>query len=83
MSQCVVSGPLAAELIEGNTLNRQILKLVDEKDMISLDALILLLPQFSWSQIFHAVDGLARRGEIVLRKYRYDYSLFSANHPVS
>ena len=53
-----------------------------KKDMISLDALILLLPQFSWSQIFHAVDGLARRGEIVLRKYRYDYSLFSANHPV-
>ncbi len=82
MSQCVVSGPLTGELVEGKTLTDQILKLVDERDMISLDALILLLPRFSWSQIFHAVDNLARRGKIMLRKHRFDYSLFSINHPM-
>ena len=75
--QAVNSGPLTVELVEGKTLSSQILMLVENKDMISLDALILLLPQFSWSHIFHGVDYLARRGDIVLHKHGYNYTLFS------
>jgi hypothetical protein len=75
--QAVISGPLTVELVEGKTLSSQIVMLVEQKDTISLDALILLLPQFSWSQIFHGVDCLARRGGIVLHKHGYNYTLFS------
>lgn len=76
--QGVISGPLTVALVEGKTLSSQILTLVEQHDMISLDALIYLLPHSSWNQIFHGVDGLARRGEIVLRRHGYKYTLFSS-----
>ena len=74
----VISGPLTVAFVEGKTLSSQILMLVEQHDVISLDALIYLLPDSSWSQIFHGVDGLARRGQIVLRKHGYKYTLFSS-----
>jgi hypothetical protein len=40
-----------------------------------------MLPEYSWNQIFHAVDQLARAGSIVLRRHRYDYTLFSTAYP--
>ena len=58
----------------------EILAQIDEQDVINLDTLIVLLPQYSWSQIFHAVDCLARCGKIVLRRYRFDYTLFSTQY---
>ena len=74
----VISGPLTVAFVEGKTLSSQILMLVEQHDVISLDALIYLLPHSSWSQIFHSVDGLARRGQIVLRQHGYKYTLFSS-----
>jgi hypothetical protein len=63
-----------------DNLEREILAQIEEQDVISLDALVALLPQYSWGQIFHTVDCLARCGKIVLRRHRFDYSLFSIHY---
>ena len=60
-------------------LEQDILQAIEEQEVVSLDALIVLLPQYSWSQIFHAVDGLARCGKVVLRRHHFDYTLFSTH----
>lgn len=61
-------------------LEYEILAQIEEQDVISLDALIALLPQYSWGQIFHMVDCLARCGKIALRRHRFDYTLFSIHY---
>lgn len=58
-------------------LEATILDHLDEQTVISLDSLICLMPQYTWNQIFHAVDQLARCNKIVLRRHRFDYTLFS------
>lgn len=61
-------------------LESVILGHVEEQTVIGLDALVILLPDFSWNQIFHAVDRLARSGEVTLRRHRSDYTLFSIHY---
>lgn len=58
-------------------LDEDIVRHLDEEEVVSLDALVVLMPQYSWNQIFSAVDRLARRGTIVLRRHRFSYTLFS------
>jgi hypothetical protein len=58
-------------------LDGDIVQQLDERSVLGLDELIVLLPHYSWSQIFSAVDRLARRGTIVLRRHRFSYTLFS------
>jgi hypothetical protein len=62
------------------TLEQAILRHIDEQAVIGMDALIILLPDYSWNQIFHAVDRLARCGKITLRRHRSEYTLFSTNY---
>jgi hypothetical protein len=64
-----------------HSLKDHILNRLDEEAVVGLDALIQMLPEYSWNQIFHAVDQLAREGRIVLRRHRYDYTLFSNAYP--
>lgn len=59
-----------------------ILNHLNEQTVISLDSLICLMPQYTWNQIFHAVDQLARCNKVVLRRYRFDYMLFSTHFVV-
>lgn len=61
-------------------LEARILTYLNDETVIGLDALIEMLPEYSWNQIFHAVDQLARLGSIVLRRHRYDYTLFSTSY---
>lgn len=61
-------------------LSEEILQMIDEEAVLSLDGLTLLLPHRSWNRIFHAVDRLARDGRIVLRRHGFDYTLFSAHY---
>ncbi len=61
-------------------LEARILQHLSEESVIGLDALVDMLPEYSWNQIFHAVDQLARLGRITLRRHRYDYTLFSATY---
>ena len=67
----------SAVALSGDHLEQDILAQIEEQDALGLDTLIVLLPRYSWSQIFHAVDSLARGGKIVLRRHRFDYTLFS------
>ena len=67
--------------LTARSLKVHILDRLEEEAVISLDALVQALPDYSWNQIFHAVDQLARDGSIVLRRHRYDYTLFSTAYP--
>jgi hypothetical protein len=69
--------PVRCERPDTDALTATILDHVDEQTVISLDSLISLIPQYTWNQIFHRVDQLARSKKIVLRRHRFDYMLFS------
>ena len=52
--------PVRHERHHTDTLTATILDHLNEQTVISLDSLIYLMPQYTWNQIFHAVDQLAR-----------------------
>ena len=56
-----------------------ILDHLNEQTVISLDTLICLMPQYTWNQIFHSVDQLARCNKLVLRRHQFEYMLFSTH----
>ena len=60
-----------------DALEHDILVHVEDQHIVTLDALIYQMPQYSWSQIFQAVDTLARCGKISLRRKEFGYTLFS------
>jgi hypothetical protein len=68
------------EQAAGACPEQAVLEHLDEQTVISLDSLISLMPQYGWNQIFQAVDGLARRGMIVLRRHGFEYTLFSTHY---
>jgi hypothetical protein len=70
---------LRGEQHHTDTITATILDHLDEQTVISLDSLVCLMPQYTWNQIFQAVDQLARSNKIVLRRHRFDYMLFSTN----
>ena len=83
MSSLLESDPLV-QLVQGerpysDDLTETILDHLNEQTVISLDTLICLMPQYTWNQIFHTVDQLARCNKIVLRRHRFAYTLFSIN----
>ena len=63
-----------------HTLEQTILDRLEEETVVGLDELLEMLPQYTWNQIFHAVDHLARVRRIVLRRHRFEYTLFSLNY---
>jgi hypothetical protein len=63
-----------------NELEHDIIVRVDDQDVVTLDALIDQMPQYSWSQVFQAVDRLARCGKISLRRHGFGYTLFSQHY---
>lgn len=67
--------PIGTESLESVILGH-----LEEQAVIGLDALVILLPDYSWNQIFHAVDRLARCGGITLRRHRSEYTLFSTHY---
>ncbi len=71
--------PVQCERDHTDALTATILDHLNEQTVISLDSLICLMPQYTWNQIFQAVDQLARGNKIVLRRHRFDYMLFSTN----
>ncbi|MCX5723917.1 MAG: hypothetical protein NTX84_05240 [Nitrospirae bacterium] len=58
-------------------LTATILDHLEEQTVITLDSLVCLMPEYSWNQIFHRVDALARCKKVVLRRHRFEYTLFS------
>lgn len=60
-----------------DALSAIILDHLNEQTVITLDSLVCLMPEYSWNQIFHCVDQLARCNKVVLRRHRFAYTLFS------
>jgi hypothetical protein len=71
--------PVRHKRHHADILTETILDHLNEQTVISLDLLISLMPQYSWNQIFHSVDQLARCHKIVLRRHRFEYLLFSTH----
>ena len=71
--------PVRYEHDQINAPTAAVLDHLNEQTVISLDSLICLMPQYTWNQIFQAVDQLARCSKIVLRRHRFEYMLFSTN----
>ena len=71
--------PLQEEQPHTDVLTAAILDHLNEQTVISLDTLVCLMPQYTWNQIFHCVDRLTRCNRVVLRRHRFEYTLFSAN----
>ncbi|MCX5727528.1 MAG: hypothetical protein NTZ28_01560 [Nitrospirae bacterium] len=71
--------PVQRERPHCDALTATILDHLNEQTVISLDTLICLMPQYTWNQIFHRVDQLARCNKIVLRRHRFEYTLFSTH----
>jgi hypothetical protein len=63
-----------------DALDAEILKQINEQVVVGLDVLISLMPQYSWNQIFHTVDRLARCRKIVLRRHGFDYTIVSSHY---
>ena len=72
--------PATLPIAPSSSLEQDILVEIEEQAVMTLDALIDHMPQYSWSQIFQAVDTLARGGRISLRRHGFDYSLFSIHY---
>jgi hypothetical protein len=70
---------LRREHSDRDALTAAILDHLNEQTVISLDSLIYLLPQYTWNQIFHRVDQLARCHTIILRRHGFQYMIFSIN----
>ena len=71
--------PEQRERPHSDALTATILDHLNEQTVISLDTLVCLMPQYTWNQIFHTVDQLARCNKIALRRHRFEYMLFSTH----
>ena len=71
--------PLQRERPDTDVLTEIILDHLNEQTVISLDTLICLMPQYTWNEIFHRVDQLARCNKLVLRRHRFEYMLFATH----
>jgi hypothetical protein len=79
MTTTIIIGTCDPAIDSADELGVEILKQINEQDVLTLDVLIGLMPQYSWNQIFDGVDRLARCGKIVLRRHRFEYTLFSTD----
>ena len=71
--------PAQGESSPADALTTTILDHLNEQTVISLDTLVCLMPQYTWNQIFNRVDQLSRCNKVVLRRHRFEYTLFSTN----
>ena len=71
--------PVQRERPHADVLTATILDHLNEQTVISLDMLMCLMPEYTWNQIFLSVDQLTRCNKIVLRRHRFEYTLFSSH----
>ena len=79
ISSLLESDPNVETPYDPDALTTTILDHLTEQTVISLDTLVCLMPQYTWNQIFHRVDQLSRCNKVVLRRHRFEYTLFSTN----
>ena len=79
ISSLLEPDPTVGTPYDTDVLTTTILDHLNEQTVISLDTLVCLMPQYTWNQIFHCVDQLSRNNKVVLRRHRFEYTLFSTN----
>ena len=52
-----------------------ILELLRSVNSLTMEQVTQRLPELSWSELFHAVDTLSRKGFIILRRRGFEYEL--------
>jgi hypothetical protein len=52
-----------------------LLAVLNEIQRGTLEEVVALLPELGWNEVFHAVDSLSRRGDIVLRRHGFSYDV--------
>lgn len=52
-----------------------VLSVLKSSGALTIEQATAKLPELSWNEVFHAVDALSRRGDIVLRKRGYEYEM--------
>jgi hypothetical protein len=60
-----------------------VLELLAGDVVLTVVELVLRLPSLSWNSVFDAVDGLSRRGAIVLRRKGFQYEISSLSAPIA
>jgi len=60
-----------------------ILDLLGARKSLTLEQVVVLLPELSWNQVFTTVDELSRRGKIILlrRGFQYEVERSSTKQP--
>ena len=52
-----------------------VLQILNECRSLALEHMTERIPELSWSEVFHAIDRLSRKGDIVLRRRGFSYHL--------
>jgi hypothetical protein len=52
-----------------------VLDLLQKAGHVTMEQAASDLPELSWSELFHTVDSLSRRGAILLQRRGFDYEL--------
>lgn len=58
-----------------------IMALLQSRQPLQLEQIVVMLPELSWNQVFQTVDALSRRGEILLRRRGFEYELVALPAP--
>jgi hypothetical protein len=56
-----------------------VLNMLQRYEVLTLEDLITGRPDFSWTQLFFAIDRLSRKNLIVLRRIGLSYQIFLTN----
>jgi hypothetical protein len=49
---------------------------------LTMEQVARKLPQLSWVELFHAIDRLSRRGDLILRRRGVEYELHDGGRPL-
>jgi hypothetical protein len=60
-----------AKRVANRSAEGAVLEMLHKAGPCCLDDLVMKLPEFSWSQVFLAVDRMSRHGRLLLRRLRY------------
>ena len=61
----------------------RVLELLQARKSLTLEQVVILLPELSWNQICKTIDELSRHGKIMLlrRGFNYEIERVSSRHP--
>lgn len=54
--------------------------LQSNREPLTMDEILALLPELKWSEVFLTIDSLSRRGDILIRRKGFDYELRCGSH---